>query len=334
MKILITTGIYPPKIGGPAEYAKNLKEAFEKLGYEATVKTFGIENYLPSGLRHLLFSFKMIPSAFFSDAVFAFDTFSTGLPSVLIARIFGRKCVIRTGGDFLWEQYIERTKKKVLLKNFYKAEKNNFSPKEKAIFAITKWTLLNASRVVFSTEWQRGIFADAYGLPKEKTSIIENFYGPKEFDFDFESKIFVGSARNIFLKNLDDLEKIFGKIKKNHKEANLFTKNLPFDEFTEKIKNCYAVIAVSISEVSPNIILDAIRFNRPFICTKEVGIYERIKEAGIFIDPLNEDEIEEAVLNLLDEENYKRAKEKVRKFKFLHLWDDIAGEFITILESL
>lgn len=30
MKILITTGVYPPKIGGPAQYAKNMvKEKYD-----------------------------------------------------------------------------------------------------------------------------------------------------------------------------------------------------------------------------------------------------------------------------------------------------------------
>ena len=30
MKILIATGIYPPELGGPAEYAKNLEYIWKK----------------------------------------------------------------------------------------------------------------------------------------------------------------------------------------------------------------------------------------------------------------------------------------------------------------
>ena len=59
MKILITTGIYPPKIGGPAQYAKNLKEAFEKMGNSVSVKTFTIENRIPTGIRHIFFFLKI-----------------------------------------------------------------------------------------------------------------------------------------------------------------------------------------------------------------------------------------------------------------------------------
>jgi len=131
MKILISTGIYPPKIGGPAQYAKNLKEAFEKRGNIVSVQTYGVEEKLPTGLRHLFFFFKVIPDVLKSDEVFILDTFSVGLPTVLVCRIFGKKRIIRTGGDFLWEQYVERTGKKVLLSNFYDTEKTNFSRKEK-----------------------------------------------------------------------------------------------------------------------------------------------------------------------------------------------------------
>ena len=102
----------------------------------------------------------------------------------------------------------------------------------------------------------------------------------------------------------------------------------------EKMKGCFAVILVSLGDISPNMILDAIRLNRPFICTKEVGIYDKIKDAGTFVDPLKEKEIEDAILTLLTEEGYKKAKEKVKNFNFVHTWDEIAGEFIEVYKNI
>lgn len=333
MKILISTGIYPPKIGGPAQYAKNLKEAFEKRGNIVSVQTYGVEEKLPTGLRHLFFFFKVIPDVLKSDEVFILDTFSVGLPTVLVCRIFGKKRIIRTGGDFLWEQYVERTGKKVLLSNFYDTEKTNFSRKEKIIFKLTKWTMQNASRIIFSTDWQRRIFVKAYDLDLKKTSIVENYYGQKESDYDFESKIFIASARNLVWKNMALLKDIFGRITKQKSEVSLFTQNLPYQKFMGKMSKSYAVVLISLGDISPNMILDAIRLNRPFIATREVGIYDRIKDAGIFVDPLNEKEIEEAILNLLTEEGYKSTKEKVRNFNFVHTWGEIAKEFLEIAEK-
>ena len=330
MRIFIATGIYPPKIGGPAQYAQNLKEALEKLGHRVVVKTYGIEDRLPTGVRHLFFFFKIILNVLKSDIVFALDTFSVGLPSVLACKIFNKKGIIRTGGDFLWEQYVERTKRKVLFRDFYQTEKDNFSFKEKIIFKLTKWTLKNTSKIIFSTSWQRDIFVKAYEIEVNKTCIIENYFGPKEIDKDFDSKILIASTRNLVWKNLDILKEVFEKIKKENLELVLFLDNLPYKQFMEEMSKSYAVILVSLGDISPNMIMDAIRFNRPFICTKEIGIYDRIKEAGIFVDPLNEKETEDAVLNLLTEEGYQKAKEKVRNFNFTHTWDQIAEEFLNV----
>ena len=136
------------------------------------------------------------------------------------------------------------------------------------------------------------------------------------------------------MKNSNLRRKIFYSDKVKDNGAILFDKNIDFDEFIEIVRVCYAVIVISFSEISPNIILDAIRLNRPFVCTREVGIFERIRDFGIFVDPLNEKEIEEAILNLLTEEGYKKAKEKVKNFSFMHTWKEIAGEFIEVYKKI
>lgn len=332
--ILITTGIYPPKIGGPAQYAKNLKESFEKRGLEVSIKTYTIEDKLLTGIRHIVFFLKIIPKIIFSNVIFTLDTYSVGFPSVLAGKIFGKKVIVRTGGDFLWESYVERTNKKVLLKNFYDNEKYNFSTKEKIIFLLTKWTLKNANSIIFSTEWQRDIFVRSYSLDVNKTCVVENYYGPKEADEDYSSKEFVASTRKLVWKNLGLLENIFNELKSSYPNLILFSKNLPYQEFIEKIKVSYAVILVSLGDISPNMIMDAIRFNKPFICTKEIGIYNRIKDAGIFVDPLNEQEIKQAILELLTEDGYKKAKEKVRNFQFVHTWEQITDEFLVVANKI
>jgi len=336
-RILIATGIYPPKIGGPAQYAKNLKDVFSKNGYSVKVKTFHLENYLPTGFRHVFFFLKIIPTVLLSDFILALDTFSVGLPSVLARKVFGKKVIVRTGGDFLWEQYVERTGKKVLFRSFYIEEKNNLSLKERVIFKLTRWTLKNASKIVFSTEWQRDIFVPAYGLDIKSTVIIENYYGTKRDDSDFDSgsKTFIASTRNLKWKNIDTLKNVF--YKKNSripKNIDLFTEVVNFESFMEKIKHSYAVILVSLGDISPNIILDAIRYNRPFICTKEVGILDRIKDIGIFVNPLDEKDIEDAVIKLLDKEEYEKWRQKVRNFNFVHTWEEIAGEYIELDKSI
>lgn len=334
MKILISTGIYPPKIGGPAQYAKNLYDGFSRLGHKVSISTYTIENYLPTGIRHLFYLVKIIPKVISSDICIVLDTYSVGFPTIILAKIFGKKTIIRTGGDFLWEQYTERTRKKVLFRNFYLTEKKYFSNKEKIIFYLTKWTLKNTDTIIFSTEWQRNIFIDAYGLNNKKIQIIENYYGNKESDLDFDSKTLVSSSRKLVWKNLDILYKAFQTVKFRHPEIALFDQNLPYEKFMEKLARSYAFVLVSLGDISPNAIMDAIRLNRPFICTTEIGIIDRIKDAGFFVDPLNENEICEKIEYILTNDGYIEAKNKVKNFNFVHTWEQICDEFIIVIQSL
>jgi glycosyltransferase involved in cell wall biosynthesis len=336
MKILIATGIYPPDIGGPAQYAVNVEKVWKKEGHQVTVRTYRFERFFPAGIRHILYFIKCIPAAFTADFIFILDTFSAAVPATLLGVLFRKKTIIRTGGDFLWESYVERTGDLVLFRNFYETSIEKFSCKEKLIFRLTQWVLHQVSVVVFSTEWQKSIWMKPYKLVSLKTFVIENYYGPKEeVDPDLRLHTFVASSRDLKWKNIDTLKHVFNKKgSKIPHNIDLLTTTKEFGNFMEIISKCYAVALVSLGDISPNLILDAIRHNRPFICTKEVGIFDRIKDAGIFIDPFSEGEMEEAILSLLDENKYKDAKEKVRNFHFIHTWEDIGREFLELSSKL
>jgi glycosyltransferase involved in cell wall biosynthesis len=92
----------------------------------------------------------------------------------------------------------------------------------------------------------------------------------------------------------------------------------------------WAVILVSLSEMSPNIIFDAMSAGVPFILTKENGIADRVKDAALFVDPLDKNEIAEKIVWLADPKNREAQAEKVRRLSFTHLWDEIAGEIVKI----
>ena len=335
--ILISTPLYPPQIGGPSQYAKNLADKLIEKGNTVSVSHFGVFLKYPTVIRHIAYFFSVCRMVWVADFVIILDTFSVGFPTVLACKLFNKKCVIRTGGDFLWEFYVERTKRKILFRNFYITEKSNFSFKEKIVFFLSSWTMRHSDIMIFSTDWQRKIFISAYSLREDKTAIIENYYGPKESDLDsnMELKTFIATTRDLVWKNIDTIKHVWNKKDSRIPHGiDLLTVSSEYHQFMDEMKRSYAVILVSLGDISPNMILDAIRYNRPFICTREVGIYDRIKDAGIFVDPLDEKQIEDAVLQLMSIEGYKNAKEKVRSFHFTHTWDEIAGEFITQLHTL
>jgi len=334
MKILICTGIYPPDIGGPAQYAKNLADEFSRRGNKVVVLAFKLEKKLPTAIRHIFYFLRVICNIWGADLIIILDTFSVGWPAVLAAKIFKKKTILRTGGDFLWEQYVERTGDLVLLRDFYK--KNlSLSFREKLIFKITKWVLRNCNALVFSTAWQKNIFIPTYELNSPKTYIIENFYGDKTENFVPKEKNFIWAARWLKGKNLGTLKKAFSEAVKENSSIKLeIIIDMPYEDLVRKIQNCYAVIMTSLGEISPNFILDAIRANKPFILTQETGLYDKLKDIGIFVDPLDKEDIKNKILFLADDKNYKEYQKKVVDFNFVHSWQEIAGEFLDIYKTL
>lgn len=330
MKILICTGIYPPNVGGPAQYAKEIKEEFERQGHIVKILTYGLEHRLPVLIRHEYFFWRVLFNMRGVDRIIALDTFSVAWPSVAAAKVGRKNIVIRTGGDFLWEAYTERTGDLVMLRDFYQTRKDKLTFKERFIFQVTKWTLQNSNAIAFSTKWQKDIFEHAYELDSTKSHIVENFYGEKLESNTPTEKVFIAGSRGLKLKNLPRLTQAFERAKQKDPSLLLDMNKVSYDEFMSKIKNAYAVILVSLSDISPNMILEAIRYNKPFILTRETGLYDKLKNVGIFVNPESEEEIEQSIIFLSNPENYKKQKEKVASFTFTHLWKEICNELLDI----
>jgi glycosyltransferase involved in cell wall biosynthesis len=335
MKILIVTGVYPPDIGGPAQYAKNLVEQFTGMGHEVKVLNYKLEKKLPIGLRHVLYFFRVIFNLNKVNFIVALDTFSVGMPAVIAAMIFNRKIIIRTGGDFLWESYVERSGNLITLRQFYEI-KPGLSLKEKIIFILSKYILKNSTAIIFSTAWQKEIFEKYYNLSTKKSYIIENYFEVKKLGGEETGdKKFLWAGRPIKLKNIERLRQAFSKAQKIEPELKLkVIQNMSYEKLLEEMKKSYAMILPSLSEVSPNFILDAISCRKPFIMTKESGYYETLKSIGLFIDPLDEDDIKNKILFLADDKNYLEYKNKIINFNYKHTWNEIAGEFINIYKKL
>ena len=332
--ILIATGIYPPDIGGPAQYAKNLVDQFENQDHQVKVLSYKLEKKLPIGFRHIWYFFRVIFNLNKVNFIIALDTFSVGLPAVTAAKIFNKKIIIRTGGDFFWESYVERSGNLITLKQFYEI-KPALNLKEKIIFILSKYILKNSTAIAFSTTWQKEIFEKYYGLNPQKSYIIENYFAAKELGGqDAKEKKFLWAGRPIKLKNMERLKEAFAEAQKLRSELRLnIIQGMPYEKLLEEIKKSYVVILPSLSEISPNFILDAISCRKPFILTKESGYYEMLKSVGLFIDPIDKEDIKNKILFLADDKNYKEYKDKVMNFYFKHTWEEIAREFINIYKK-
>lgn len=328
MNFCFAAGIYPPEVGGPSIYAEKLKGAIEESGHSVRVVTYGQIKKFPSGIRHVLYAIKLLLRATHADVVIAFDTYSVGLPAAVACLILRKPLIIRIGGDFLWEQYVERTHDMVPLPDFY-AQNLPLSTKERIVRRMTAW-VLRQGVAVFSTAWLRDMWVAAYELPSEMTAVIENSIPARESAAAAESRNFLMFGRQIALKNADAFRRAFNRAKEKDSSIQLEEGIIPHDELMSRMRTCYAVVVPSLSEVSPNTVLEALRYGKPFLLTKYSGYADLLNGFGVFVDPLDEDDMARGVEQLADDATYAALKDRMRAFTNVRGYDAIAKEFIGI----
>lgn len=326
--IVIATPLFPPDVGGPALYAEMLSRVWSHEGYTVSIVSFSSLKKFPTGIRHILYFFKLIPAFINADVVFVLDTFSVALPSVILGHILHKKVVVRVGGDFLWEMYINRTKELILLSEFYNEERA-FTFKENTIFDLTNFVFQYADAVVFSTQWQKNIYLDAYTLDTARVFVVENIY-PSRLKRNIvpKNRVILSPSRDVFLKNKKGLHEAFALVKERFFDAALDTDISTYDVLLHRMSEAYCVVVPSLSEVSPNIVLDAISLGVPVIVTRDCGIKDRLSDVVVWVDPKSPESIAEGIELLMDARTYSEYMARMSKFSYVRTEEMVARDFL------
>ena len=318
MKILIATGLEKSDIGGPFQYAHNLKAEFEKLGNKVKVAKYGSIEGTFLGIW---------PHAVWADKILALDTFSVGVPAVLAGKLLGKKTIVRVCGDFLWSAYVNRTGVSITLPEFYKSMPA-LNTKEKIIFHLYRWAIRNAGFLAFNTEWQRSIWEKTYDISYVKSGVVRNFIPARhkigESANPDSGKNFLWAGRVIPEKNPGMLRSLGVDIVTGEAHARVL----------EKIKNSYAVTSLAFTDICPNFVIEGISFGKPFVMTRETGLDEIFPKGGIFVDPLDEKQIKEAMQSLRDENTYNKYTDGIKSLNLSHSWARMAEEFLSIWKKI
>ena len=360
LRILIATPLLPPQLGGPALYALNLAKEFSLLGKEVKIVSFGRYLRFPSGIRHFFCLCALARQAVRSDLVFALDYTSVGLPAALVSLIFRKPLVIRVEGDFLWESFVERTRRDIILKEFY-GNPSSLNQKEILIKMLSGWVMRQATSLIFSSEWRRQMVIGAYNVSLGKTVIINNVFpspsvlGPKAYGL--EPKVILWAGRVLYHKNLYRLIRAFAKISAEAWELHIigdgpekgnlenfvqeekisgvrFFSAMDRHELQEKMAEASFFILPTLSEVGPNIISEAMGTYTPCIMTAESGYKEYLSDFCLFIDPLSENDIYEKLKIMIDEPVRKQAEIKLQSFKGWRDWSVVAKDWVEIFEEV
>lgn len=329
--IVIATPLFPPDIGGPALYAEMFSRIWSAEKNVVSVVSFGSLRKFPTGIRHVLYAFKLLPSLIKADVVFVLDAFSVALPAVILGHIFNRKIIVRVGGDFLLETYVNRTKEHVLLSEFYNEERQ-LTFKENTIFDLTKFVFQYANKVVFSTEWQKEICLKAYGLDPQKVSVVENAYPARaQRNIVPKNRIILSPSRNIFLKNKIGLEKAFAKVKDRFFDPVLDMQTSTHEELLARISEAYIVVVPSFSEVSPNLVLDAVSLGVPVVATEDCGIKERFSDVVLWVNPKDVQSIASGIETLMDAKAYSEYMARMSKFAYTRSEAEVSRDFLNLI---
>ena len=330
MRVLIATGIYPPDIGGPATYSKYIAEELPKRGHSAHVLVYSrIREKFPKGISHLVFAWKVFWGARKSDVILTTDTISAGLPVHFVCLFSKKPYVLKIGGDYVWEQGVQRWGVRELLDDFLKKK---YGWKIQLMCSLQSHVAKRASRVITPSNYLAGM-AEQWGVRKEKISVIYNTIHISKITFAKSDKPLLFSfGRDVPWKGFSVLREI--------------AKEFPGAEFAvgevsrEKRDELFAKSRVFLLNTGyegfSHQLLEAMAYGLPTITTLAGGNREIVEnEKNALVVPYNDKEAWiKAISRLLGDANLqKRLSEgaKATAQKFLN--KDMIGETIEVLQE-
>lgn len=331
MRILLALG-NAADTGGPTKYAQQLLPALRHRGHVVELVSYAPWLWrVPFGLRHVCFALQLLPATRRSDIVLGFDTMTVGMPLWLLSHLARIPYALRIGGDFVWEQFVESTGRLVKLSKFYETSK--IPLKQRIEIWLTGLVVRRAKALMFNSGWQRELWRRHYAFNPAKAHVVENMYPPRKLGETVSKRVFVAAGRAIKLKQEPLLRKVFENLKQKYPDIELDTQALLPDEHQARVARCYAVVLPSVSDVSPNSIIDAVTYGKPFVCTSDTGIRERLEGTGLFVDTGDEHALSAAIESLLDPAIYAQVESRVKAFTHVRTWDDVAVDVEQILKK-
>lgn len=167
--ICIATPLYAPQIGGPATHVALLERELPKNEFELRIVKFSNVAHLPKIIRHVAYFFLILKEAKGADVVYALDPVSVGLPALCAAKFRGVPLVLRIGGDYAWEQGVQRFGVTETLDEF--VAHNQPSVSVSMLQGIQTYVARHARYVVLPSEYLAGIVR-TWGIPMERIRVV------------------------------------------------------------------------------------------------------------------------------------------------------------------
>ncbi|PIR48367.1 hypothetical protein COU80_05350 [Candidatus Peregrinibacteria bacterium CG10_big_fil_rev_8_21_14_0_10_55_24] len=361
MKILLATGIYPPDIGGPATYVRNLAEGLVREGVQVTVVTYAQEPgdrsqgsgawdivHVRKGmpiLRWVQFARALKKHGKDADVVYAFSSVSCGVP-LLFARLKKPKKVLRLGGDFLWERFTDRGGM-LSLRAYY--------TQHPRLRRFMQRLLKSFDHLVFSTRFQQELYKEHYtGLPRN--SVIENalpnavpehhqvhqplrllFLGRlvrfKNLELLLQAMVRLPLVRLTIVGSGPEGKRLQSLSEELHIESRVFfVAPTHGQEKTQIFTGHDLLVLPSLTEISPHTALEARAAGLPVLLTQETGLSEALRSGMVCADLSGVEQIVAAVANVRS--SYQAIAQECVASLEERPWSQVVHEHVELFSSL
>ena len=350
MDILITVGIFPPDIGGPASFVPKIAKYLinkghnvkiiclsdkEHLTYKDDINVIRINRNSPIIFRWLKTVVKIYSNSKKSDLIFV-----NGLGTeTTIANLFIRKKVIRKiVGDPVWERVYN---KNLIDESFDDFQENNHGLSISLQKMIRNWSI-NKSNLIITPSQHLKNFISKIGFDKNIFVINNGVNIEQHNKVVLENNIIqlLVVSRLVSQKNIDSIikavkvmenENIILNIVGDGSEINnlkLLVKKYELDKqinfigkientkLNEYLKNADIFIQASNYEGLPHSILEAMNFEIPILSTDVGGCSVLLNkgERGYIIPmPVSEVEISEGIRKIINNKNEAKSKARLAK---------------------
>ena len=346
MRVLVTVGIFPPDIGGPATFVPKIAKYFQdELNYEIEILTLSdnknsninddfsvkrIDRNLPIIYRWLKTIFTIYKLGKNKDLIFV-----NGLGTeTTIANIFLKKKIIRKiVGDPVWERAYSKAK---ISESFDEFQVKNYGfsislQKKVRSFSIKKSDIVvtpskHLKNFILNLGFKNKIEIINNGvfIPEENTNIFTN----DQINITIVSRLV--SHKNIekIIKAISDLNSplinlnIIGdgpelnqlqkiSLESNNKDNIIFHGKLNRDDINHIFLKSDIYIQASNYEGLPHSLLEAMSYGIPVLCTP-VGECKEIlgnEDRGYILDlPVSKNNIKSKIIEIIGEKNIANKK--------------------------
>ena len=346
MRVLVTVGIFPPDIGGPATFVPNIADYFQNdLNYEIEILTLSdrknldlkdsfsvkrIDRNLPIIYRWLKTIFTIYKLGKNKDLIFV-----NGLGTeTTIANIFLKKKIIRKiVGDPVWERAYNKGK---ISENFDEFQARNYGLSISLQKKVRNFSIKNSDLVITPSQHLKNFILNL-GFKNKIETINNGITIPEE-----SAKKFTNNQTNITIVSRlvthKNIEKIIAAIsdlnnsliklniigdgpelnqlqsiasRSNNKENVIFHGKLQRDDINSIFLKSDIYIQASNYEGLPHSLLEAMSYGIPVLCTPVGECKELLgnEDRGYELDlPVSKDNIKSKINEIISDKNTASKK--------------------------